>query len=374
MADAVFVIDVEGRVTMTNTAAAHLTGYAPGELKNAAIAKLLVDESSGLRTLVRRRIEEGHVLRKEASWLVGKTGDRIPVSVTGSPILDGGELRGIVLVARDVRELHQLLHDKEEEIARRRAAEEQLLAAKASIEEQLELARTQLLLAERRATLGTLAGGVGHELRNIAQVQVAAVDELAGALHRGEDVTAAALQLLPDLERVGTHITTHGNRLMQLARPGPDHVEPLDLGSVVRDVVTMLKGAGRIRRIDVQLRFSPEPLRVTVNRTRIEQILVNLIVNAVDAIGDNAVGTIMIELAPTPDGKRAMCKVTDSGSGIPSDQLGLIFEPFFTTKPPESGTGLGLPVAKEIIESYNGRLTVASVVGHGTTFTFDLPR
>ena len=187
-------------------------------------------------------------------------------------------------------------------------------------------------------------------------------------------MTAAALQLLPDLERVGTHITTHGNRLMQLARPGPDHVEPLDLGSVVRDVVTMLKGAGRIRRIDVQLRFSPEPLRVTVNRTRIEQILVNLIVNAVDAIGDNAVGTIMIELAPTPDGKRAMCKVTDSGSGIPSDQLGLIFEPFFTTKPPESGTGLGLPVAKEIIESYNGRLTVASVVGHGTTFTFDLPR
>ena len=111
MADAVFVIDVEGRVTMTNTAAAHLTGYAPGELKNAAIAKLLVDESSGLRTLVRRRIEEGHVLRKEASWLVGKTGDRIPVSVTGSPILDGGELRGIVLVARDVRELHQLLRD-----------------------------------------------------------------------------------------------------------------------------------------------------------------------------------------------------------------------------------------------------------------------
>ncbi len=373
MVDAVVEVDPEGRIRGSNTAASALSGYTRDELCGMAVGTLFVDDNSGLRTLVRRRVEEGNVLRKEASWLVAKDGTRIPVSVTGSAIHQGSDLKGIVLVARDVRELRQLLADKEAEIARRREAEDELRSAKATIEEQLELARTQLLLAERRATLGTLAGGVGHELGNIAQVQLAAVDQLGSALSRGEDVTARALSLLPNLERVGAHITAHGQRLMQLARPGPDHVEPLDLIAVVRDVLSMLKGAGRLRRVEVVTRFDAEPLRVTVNRTRIEQILVNLVVNAVDAIGDAAEGTITVEVKAQP-GKRIACSVTDSGCGIPADELGRIFEPFFSTKAPDKGTGLGLPVAKEIVESYRGKLTVVSVVGHGTTFTFDLPR
>ena len=112
---------------------------------------------------------------------------------------------------------------------------------------------------------------------------------------------------------------------------------------------------------------------VTVNRTRIEQILVNLIGNAVDAIGDRP-GTITIEVHPDDDGKRIVCAVRDSGSGISPEQLSQIFRPFFTTKGEDKGTGLGLPVAKEIVESYGGQLAVHSELGRGTTFTFDLPR
>ena len=246
-------------------------------------------------------------------------------------------------------------------------------AAKTSIEEQLELTRTQLLHAERRATLGTLAGGVGHELRNIAQIQVSSIDELARALAAGEDVAALVRRILPDLERVGEHITQHGQRLMQLARPGPDHVEPIDLNEIVRDVVAMLKGAGKLRRLELATTFGANVIRVTVNRTRIEQILVNLIVNAVDAIADLP-GTIAIDVRPTPDGKRVVCRVTDTGTGIPPAQLALIFRPFYTTKGEDRGTGLGLPVAREIVESYGGTLVAASELGRGTTFTFDLPR
>src|SRR5678815_3651863 len=99
----------------------------------------------------------------------------------------------------------------------------------ASIEEQLEQTRQSLLLAERRSTLGTLAGGVGHELRNIAQIQISAIDELSAALSANEDVTELARTLLPDLQRVGEHSTAHGRRLMQLARPGSDQIEPIDL-------------------------------------------------------------------------------------------------------------------------------------------------
>jgi PAS domain S-box-containing protein len=374
MVDAVLVVDVEGRITLANTAATEITGYTAAELRRLPIAKLLVDESSGLRTVVRRRIEEGDVLRREESWLVTRAGERIPVSVTGSPVNSKqGTIEGIVLVARDVREIRRLLADKEAEIVRRSQAEDALRAAIASIEDRLEQSRTQLLLAERRATLGTLAGGVGHELRNIAQIQVGAVDELIRAMAADEDLRARLTAVIPDLERVGEHITAHGQRLMQLARPGPDHVAPIDLHSVVHDVVAMLEGAGKLRRLRIVTAVAAEALQVTVNRTRIEQILVNLVVNAVDAIGETA-GQVTIAVEPHPDGKRVVCTVTDTGPGIAPDLLQQVFEPFFTTKPPESGTGLGLPVAREIVQSYGGNLTVTSELGRGTTFTFDLPR
>jgi len=374
MVDAVLVVNAEGHITLTNGAAELLTGYTAAELRDLNVSGLLIDDSSGLRTVVRKRIEEGDVMRKETSWLSTKSKQRIPVSVTGSPVLDDrGELQGIVLVARDTRELRQLLVDKEAEIARRRRAEDELRAAMASIETQLELARSQLLHAERRATLGTLAGGVGHELRNIAQIQVAAVDELQSGIAHGEDVLTLVNSVLPDLERVGEHITTHGQRLMQLARPGPDHVGPLDLNLVVRDVVQMLRGAGKLRGIDVVLDLSDEPLSVTVNRTRIEQIMVNLVVNAVDAMSDRP-GKITIEVRPTSDDLRVQCSVTDNGTGMSKDVLDRIFEPFFTTKPEDRGTGLGLPVAREIVQSYGGKLEVDSELGRGTTFSFDLPR
>src|SRR3954465_13847589 len=130
MVDAVLVVDVEGCVTLTNTAAAALTGYAVDELRGKPVARLLVDETSGLRTVVRRRIEDGAVLRREESWLVPKVGAPIPVSVTAPPVLSEGALQGTVRAARDIRETRELLRAKESEIARRRKAEDDLRAAK----------------------------------------------------------------------------------------------------------------------------------------------------------------------------------------------------------------------------------------------------
>jgi PAS domain S-box-containing protein len=373
MVDAVLLVDADGRITMANTGAAHLTGYTLDELRGRPVTDLVLDDSSGLRTVVRRRIEDGQVLRREQSWLITKAQEKIPVSITGSPVVDAkGALQGIVLVARDVREQRQLLADKEAEIGRRRAAEDELRAAKESIEQHLQEVRAMLMLAERRATLGTLAGGFGHELRNIAQVQIAAVDELAGALAANENVIGAARHILPELERVGEHISLHGNKLLQLARPGPDRVEPTDLNQIVRDVVSMLQLAGKLGIVKVVLHVPEQPVQVTVNHTRIEQILVNLMTNAVDAIA-NQPGVITITIETAPDGKHVKCSVRDTGCGIPRDQLAKIFEPFFTTKGPERGTGLGLAVAHEIVTSYGGRLDVASEVGFGTTFVFELP-
>src|SRR5262245_35059862 len=113
MVDAVLVVDADGRVTLSNSAATKITAFSPEQLRGMPVAQLLVDDASGLRTVVRHRIEKGAVVRREESWLVTSTGDRIPVSVTGSAATtpEGGFL-GIVLVARDVRELRQLLTEK----------------------------------------------------------------------------------------------------------------------------------------------------------------------------------------------------------------------------------------------------------------------
>nr|HEX4318776.1 ATP-binding protein [Kofleriaceae bacterium] len=375
MVDALLVVDIDGKIVLANSAAAALTGLPRDQLKSVPVSTILVDDTSGLRTVVRQRIADGDVLRREESWLVHKDGSRIPVSVTGSPVVaDNGDLQGIVIVARDVREVRTLLTEKEAEIGRRREAEDQLRAAKSTIEEQLDSARSQLVQAERRATLGTLAGGIGHELRNIGQVLVSVVDELDHTLDEPGDHAAEVRELMPDFKRVTEHITMHGQRLLQLARPGPDRVGSLDLNAVVRDVVAMLTGAGKLKRVSIALELASEPLVVTVNRTRIEQILVNLVVNAVDAIvATKARGTITLATRAI-EGNQVSCEVRDDGSGIPPDHLEKIFQAFFTTKPEDQGTGLGLPVARSIVHSYGGEMTVASTVGVGTTFAFTLPR
>ena len=361
MVDAVVVIDADGKITLANAGAAQLSGYSRDELKGMPIASLIGDEKSGLKTVVRRRIEHGESLRREDSWLATKGGEKIPVGVTASPVLEGEKLHGIVIVAHDMREIRA-------EIARRRVAEDELRRTNASIEDKLHEARQQLLLAERRATLGTLAGGVGHELRNIAQIQVAAVDELASALRADEDVTKLARQILPDLERVGDHITAHGNRLMQLAHPGADHADRLDINDIIRDVASMLRLAGKLGRVELSLVLGDAPILIVINRTRIEQILVNLIINALDATGPE--GTVTVTAKEDHAG-RIICSVSDTGGGIPTDLVDKVFEPFFTTKG-DKGTGLGLPVVREIVTSLGGQLTLVTGPS-GTTFTFDLP-
>ncbi|HEV7559052.1 MAG TPA: ATP-binding protein, partial [Kofleriaceae bacterium] len=99
----------------------------------------------------------------------------------------------------------------------------------------------------------------------------------------------------------------------------------------------------------------------------------NLVVNAVDAIVETG-GRITIEVHPNADATRVVCSVSDTGTGMATEVLERIFEPFFTTKPEDRGTGLGLPVAREIVQSYGGKLEVSSRLGQGTKFTFDLPR
>lgn len=347
MIDAVVVIDLAGRVILTNTAAATLSGYSPSELGALVVGQLFEDAVSGVRTRVRNKIAAGDPLRREEAWLVTKAGERVPVSIMASPITGKGDPE-IVLVARDARETRRLLIERDAEIARRREVE---------------------------AQLRLLAGSVGHELRNILQVQVNSIDEIQHAIEAGN--TTEVSVILSDLERVSDHLVQHAKQLLQLAKPKRELVERLSIGEVVQDVTKMLQRAGRLRGITVELVDDEPSPQIRASRPRIEQIFVNLILNGAEAI--TPPGTISITIAavrvrdPSPErNDHVEVTVLDTGSGIPPELLGKIFEPYFSTKG-DDGTGLGLSIVRDLVEGYGGTLTVASTVGEGTTFKLVLP-
>jgi C4-dicarboxylate-specific signal transduction histidine kinase len=246
-----------------------------------------------------------------------------------------------------------------------RARQEEML------QEELARMRDQLIRADRLASLGTLAAGVGHELNNILSVLQMTV----------ELMRQRSAQNLPfrekDFERLNTvalHMGTHAKHLLNLGRPGPQFEEKLDLRDVVKQTLDMLRVAGRTKTVQMETTMPEQPVMAEVNRTRIEQVVVNLVGNAVDALSEThgRERRIRVNVCASEQG-RISCSVEDNGSGIPANKLESIFEPYYTTKPVGQGTGLGLPVVKNIVESYGGKVSVKSTENLGTTVSFDLP-
>ncbi len=240
------------------------------------------------------------------------------------------------------------------------------------LEEELERTRNQLLRADRMATLGTLAAGVGHELNNILTVLQMTL----------ELMRTRSKQNLPlrdsDMERLGTvaqHVGTHAKHLLNYGRPGPQFAERIDLREIVKQTLEMLTVAGKAKMVELETSLPAEPVWVEVNRTRIEQVIVNLVGNAVDAVTEFPVRPRRVRVAIEPAGDgRVSCSISDNGCGIPQDKIESVFNPYYTTKPVGKGTGLGLAVVKNIVESYDGgKVSIISTVGAGTTVTFGLP-
>jgi signal transduction histidine kinase len=236
-----------------------------------------------------------------------------------------------------------------------------------------ELARRvdELVRADRLATLGTLASAVGHELNNLATSFLLGLDALEHAAADGAPPPPEALAVL---RRAYAGVTLHASQLLSLGRPGADRAALVDLGATLDGVLDTLRSVGRLRDVRVELDLDPDLPCVLINQTRAEQVFTNLVANAADALQETADRERVLRLSarPLPSG-RVECCVRDNGPGIPAHHLARIFEPYFTTKPPGRGTGLGLPVVRQIVESYGSELRVDTRDGVGTAFTFDLP-
>ncbi len=222
----------------------------------------------------------------------------------------------------------------------------------------------QLRQAQKMEAVGRLAGGVAHDFNNLLQAMLATVQVLR--LRAGEVPECGAhLVELEDNVRRGASLT---RQLLLFARREVSTREILDLGHVIGDAVPMLRRLIR-ENIRMVVDLASEPLSIVGDRGQLQQVLMNLVVNAVDAMPEG--GSLTVRTGQAHD--EVWWEVEDGGVGMTEEVQGRLFEPFFTTKGLGKGTGLGLAVAHGIVTSHGGRIEVASVLGRGSTFRIILP-
>jgi signal transduction histidine kinase len=261
-------------------------------------------------------------------------------------------------------ELQRAIEDAIEQ-ARLVTADRELLQRK------LSAMSDNLCRAERLASLGTMTGAIGHELNNILAAFRMSVAMIKENIELGEAPDPEDLDTLAHVER---HLANHARNLLEYGKPRRQ-TGSTDLAATVRDAIEMLRVGANLKHVAVSMTIPDRPVMVAAERGEVEQVLINLIKNAVEATldarkFDGRSPAVAIELTAT-DGVR--CTVRDNGIGIPEANLALIFEPYFTTRSEDRGTGLGLFVVKQIAERCRGTLTVESKDKVGTAFTLSLP-
>jgi signal transduction histidine kinase len=225
------------------------------------------------------------------------------------------------------------------------------------------LHRNQMSRAEHLATLGELATGLAHEIRN-PLAGIAGVIEIVG---RDLPSTSPARAVIKDVRQEITQINRIVTDLLETARPRQPRIRRSDLNITVEHAVMLARQQALSKPILIDLRKLPSLPEVEHDSDQIHQVLLNLLLNAIQAISGK--GVIQVEIEKS--GPNAIISVSDNGRGIPPEHLPNIFRPFYTTK--GNGTGLGLSLAKRIVEEHLGRIEVTSSIGEGTKFMVRLP-
>jgi len=232
-----------------------------------------------------------------------------------------------------------------------------------SREEIERLHRTQMSRAEHLATMGEVATGLAHEIRNPLAGIAGVIDIVA----RDLPPASPARGVIKDVRQEISQINRIIGDLLQTARPHPPERRRSDLNVTVEHSVMLARQQALSKPIGIVLNKRPELPEVEHDSDQIHQVLLNLLLNSIQAI--DGTGKILVELEPRND--LVAISVSDSGRGISSQDLPNIFRPFYTTK--RNGTGLGLSLARRIVEEHQGRIEVSSSVGTGTKFTVLLP-
>jgi PAS domain S-box-containing protein len=325
--DAIFIFDRDDRIVDANRAACDMTGYSRDELMTKSVEDLLGADFTRSKARGGRDVEEVRLKQKSGASIDAE------VSATA---LEHGRLQAHV---RDVT-------------LRKRVQQ-------------------QLILADRLASLGRLAAGVAHEVNNplayvslnLERVQRALAKETAAHL---VDLREAADDALDGAQRVREVVRALGT----LGRDGDGQVGPIDLHRVLDTAIRLTENQTRHRAKLVKDYQAKRNVRG--NELRLAQVFVNLLLNAADALKEDAVAANTITVRSFDEGPTVVVEVRDNGAGISQEIIGKIFDPFFTTKNVGAGTGLGLAISYSILGSFGGSIAVESTVGAGSVFRVTL--
>ncbi|MEK5394210.1 PAS domain-containing sensor histidine kinase [Paenibacillus sp. VTT E-133280] len=326
--DAIHTIDMDGRITSTNRAFEELYGWSAKEVLGnkpyLVPATALKQEEERLDAL-----KSGAALPPIETVRLKRDGTIVEVSVSTSVIRDeDGYPHSFIHVSRDMTERNRM-----EELLRR---------------------------SEKLTTVGQLAAGVAHEIRN-------PLTTLKGFLQLQQEkqilVPLHIELMLSELERINLIVS----EFLILAKPQAVHFQEKDVRDILGDVVSLLDSQAHLFGIQFSTTFSEYPSTVHCEVNQLKQVFINIVKNAIEAMPDG--GVISMELRNTLDS--VFILISDQGEGIPKDMLPKLGEPFFTNK--ESGTGLGLMISQRIIQAHKGHLEIQSEVGQGTTVMIKLP-
>lgn len=339
ISDAVLLTDDDGAFRFISPNVDVIFGYALDEVQLMGGVGRLIGE----RLFERARLTADGEIRNIEREIVAKSGDRRTILIHAKRVAIGDGT--ILLTCRDITE--------------RKAAEEQL-----------RVARADLAHAARLGVVGELIGSIVHEITQ----PLAAVSMNAGAGLRLLDGTdpqpAASLRdVLLDIQSNSQLAGEVIERLRSLVRKQPLRREVLDVNDIVRDLRRLIGTEAAQRGVTFGAELEPRVLAAAVDRVGLRQVVLNLLLNAMDAAVHGASRSVTLHTRRTPELIEIL--VTDTGPGIPPDNVPRLFDAFFTTK--KDGIGLGLTIAKSLAEAQDGHLVLAENSSRGTTFRLTLP-
>ncbi|NOX33969.1 MAG: HAMP domain-containing histidine kinase [Deltaproteobacteria bacterium] len=245
----------------------------------------------------------------------------------------------------------------------------QCIAAFNKMVVEIDAGQEQLLQSRKMASIGTFTSGIAHELNNPINNISLIVDSL---LEDGASLSAKECrELYKDLMDQADRSSGIVKNLLEFSRTDQDQFENISMKEMIEKTRRLLKNELSIKGVKFHARIQENLPKLWIDKSRLQQALVNLLLNSIHAMPDGGDLTVIIEVDPGSENLRI--DVKDTGTGIPKGQLDSIFDPFFTTKKEGEGTGLGLSVTYNIIKRHNGKISVESMPGKGTCFSIFLP-
>ena len=342
--NAIVVADMKGVLILMNESARKIFGYSDQIAVGKSIAQYHYTPG-GARSIMKklRSTDYGGVGRLNSTKIsiIDSSGEEIPVELTASIIYENGKEIASMAIFQDLR-------------------------PKTEAEKNLEKARMQLVQSDKLASVGRLAAGVAHEINNpLGGITMYSHLALEG-LCEGTPAFINLQKIITQTERCKKIV----KGLLDFSRQHEPEIKAINVNDIIDEILSLVETQSLFQNIEIN-KFLDETIpSIMGDQSQLQQVFMNLALNAAEAMEDG--GKLTVE-SSFIDNNSIEIKFTDTGCGIPPEDMGKIFEPFFTTKSEKSGTGLGLAVSHGIITKHQGTISVESKGKEGTTFKIKLP-